>query len=283
MSVPSLAYRVREAASNVRGRFAVSPTVGIILGSGLGPLADELEDPVSIPYEDIPHFVSSTVPGHAGTLVAGTLEGASVVVMRGRIHYYEGYSLQQVTFPIRVMRRLGVETLILTNAAGGLHSEYRPGDLMVLRDHINLMGLAGLNPLVGADEPELGVRFLEMTDPYDPELRTRARQIAAQLGVRMHEGVYAVVAGPTFETRAEMTFLRVAGADAVGMSTAPEVIGARHERLRVLAISVITNTADPAQVEDEVSHEGVLAVAERVAPSLRAIIRGVIRDLHADA
>ncbi|MDP8925082.1 MAG: purine-nucleoside phosphorylase [Chloroflexota bacterium] len=275
-----MAYRVREAASTVRGRLGMAPRVGIILGSGLGPLADDVDDPVVVAYDEIPHFVPATVPGHAGQLVAGTLEGVPVAVMRGRVHYYEGYSLQQVTFPVRMLRRLGAEVLIITNAAGGLHSEYRPGDLMVLRDHINLMGLAGLNPLVGADEPELGVRFLEMTDPYDPDLRLRARRIGAQLGTRVYEGVYAAVAGPTFETRAEMSFLRIVGADAVGMSTAPEVTVARHERMRVLAISVITNTADPAQVEDEVSHEGVLAVAEHASPALRAIVRGVVRSLQ---
>ena len=258
----------------------MSPTVGIILGSGLGPLADDVENPSVVPYDEIPHFVRSTVPGHSGQLVAGTLEGVPIVVMRGRVHYYEGYSLQQVTFPVRTLRRLGAEILIITNAAGGLHPEYRPGDLMVLRDHINLMGLAGLNPLVGPDEPELGVRFLEMTDPYDADLRVRARQIGAQLGARVPEGVYAVVSGPSFETRAEMRFLRVAGADAVGMSTAPEVTVAIHERMRVLAISVITNSANPDQGEGEVSHEGVLAVAEQVAPTLRAIVRGVLRDLR---
>jgi purine-nucleoside phosphorylase len=278
MSEPSLAYRVREAATAIRGRLGVSPTVGIVLGSGLGPLADEVEDPVSIGYDEVPHFVPSTVPGHAGQLVAGTLEGVPVAVMRGRLHLYEGYSPRQVTFPVRVLRRLGAEVLIATNAAGGLHPDYRPGDLMVLRDHINLPGLTGLNPLIGPDEPELGVRFLEMADPYDADLRTRARQIGAQIGARVHEGVYAVVVGPSYETRAEMHFLRVAGADAVGMSTVHETIVARHERMRVLAISAITNSADPAQAE-EVTHEAVLSVADRAAPALRAIVRGVLRDL----
>ena len=279
MSEPSLAYRVREAASSLRGRLQVHPRVGIILGSGLGPLADEVVEPVVVPYAEIPHFAVSTVPGHSGQLVSGSLEGVPVAVMRGRVHYYEGYSLQQVTFPVRTLRRLGAEVLIITNAAGGLNEAYRVGDLMVLRDHINLMGLAGLNPLVGPDEPELGVRFLELSDPYDAELRARALELGAELGVRMHEGVYAVVAGPSFETRAETRYLRLIGADAVGMSTAPEVIVARHERMRVLGISVITNTTSAGVDEPEVSHEGVLATAERAAPGLRAIIRGVLREM----
>jgi len=275
----SLAYRVREAASSVRSRLPVVPRVGIILGSGLGPLADEVVEPVSVPYAQIPHFPVSTVPGHAGQLVAGTLEGVPVAVMRGRAHFYEGYSLQQVTFPVRTLRRLGAEVLIVSNAAGGLNPNYAAGDVMVLRDHINLMGLAGQSPLVGPDEPELGVRFLDMTEPYDPALRARALEIGAQVGLRIHEGVYAVVAGPSFETRAELRYLRLIGADAVGMSTAPEVIVARHERMRVLGLSVITNTADPDAVEPDVSHEGVLAVADQVAPGLQALIRGVLRSL----
>ena len=280
MSAPSLAYQVREAASSVRGRLGVLPEVGMILGSGLGLLADEVDESVVVPYLEIPHFVTSTVPGHSGQLVAGRIEGVPVAVLRGRLHYYEGYSLQQVTFPVRVLRRLGAEVLIITNAAGGLNEEYRTGDLMALRDHINLPGLAGLNPLVGPDEPELGVRFLDLTDPYDAALRERAIELGAELGARIHQGVYAAVAGPSFETRGEVRFLRLAGADAVGMSTAPEVIVARHERMRVLGLSVITNNAAPGVADDEVSHEGVLAVAERAAPALRGIIRGVIRELR---
>ncbi len=279
MSVPSLAYRVREAASALRGRLRVLPRVGIILGSGLGPLADEVEDPVIIPYPEIPHFAVSTVPGHSGHLVSGTLDGVPVAVLRGRVHYYEGYSLQQVTFPVRTLRRLGAELLVITNAAGGLNPTFRTGDLMVLSDHINLMGLAGQNPLVGPDEPELGVRFLDIADAYDPELRARALELGAEEEMRVHEGVYAVVAGPSFETRAEVRFLRQIGADAVGMSTAPEVIVARHERMRVLGISVITNVALPTDEEPEVSHEGVLAVAARASPGLQAIVRGILKSL----
>ena len=275
----SLAYRVREAASILRGRLPAPPRVGIILGSGLGPLAEEVADATVVPYGEIPHFARSTVAGHAGHLVAGTLEGVPVAVMRGRFHYYEGYTLQQVTFPVRTLRRLGAEVLIVSNAAGGLNPGYGVGDVMVLRDHINLMGLAGLNPLVGPDEPELGVRFLDMTAPYDVALRARALELGARAGLRVHEGVYAVVAGPSFETRAEIGFLRLAGADAVGMSTAPEVIVARHERMRVLGLSVITNVANPGAVDPDVSHEGVLTVAEQAAPGLTLLIRGVLRSI----
>jgi purine-nucleoside phosphorylase len=282
MTDSSLAYLVREAASSLRGRLAVLPKVGIVLGSGLGPLADEVADPVVVPYAETPHFPISTAPGHSGQLVSGTLEGVPVAMMRGRAHYYEGYTLQQVTFPIRTLRRLGAEVLIVTNAAGGLNEAYRTGDLMVLRDHINLMALAGLNPLVGPDEPELGVRFLDVTDAYDPELRVRSLELGTELGLRVHEGVYAVVAGPSFETPAEIRYLRLIGADAVGMSTAPEVIVARQERMRVLAISVITNVPTDAAAGPEVSHEGVLTVAERAAPGLRGIIRGVIRGLSGE-
>lgn len=295
MAESSLAYRVREAASGLQGRLRVRPRVGIILGSGLGPLAEAVDDPIVVPYGEIPHFAVSTVRGHSGQVVSGTLEGVPVAVLRGRLHYYEGYSLQQVTFPIRTLRRLGAETLIVTNAAGGLNPSYVSGDLMVVRDHINLMGLTGLNPLIGSDEPELGVRFLQMDDAYDADLRDSAVRIGGKLGLRIQEGVYAVVAGPSFETRAEVRFLGLIGADAVGMSTVPEVIVARHERMRVLGVSVITNTADggggtptrpatdadPATNQDETLHEDVLAVTERAGPGLQALIRGVLQTLAA--
>lgn len=279
MTVSSLAYRVREAASSLRGRLPATPRVGIILGSGLGPLADEVRDQTVVPYAEIPHFAVSTVAGHAGQFVAGTLEGVPVAVLRGRVHVYEGYTLQQVTFPVRTLHRLGAEVLIITNAAGGLAPEHRPGDLMVIRDHINLLGLAGHNPLIGADEPELGVRFLDMTQPYDPELRARALAVGGELGVRMHEGVYVVVAGPNFETNAELRYLRGIGADAVGMSTVHEVIVARHERMRVLGISVVTNIANPDVTITDVSHTDVLSVAERAGAGLAGVIRGVLRSL----
>jgi purine-nucleoside phosphorylase len=279
MTTSSLAYRVREAASALRGRLPAVPRVGIILGSGLGPLADEVENPTVVPYAEIPHFAVSTVSGHAGQFVAGTLEGVPVAILRGRVHFYEGYSLGQITFPVRTLHRLGVDVLILTNAAGGLNMAYHAGDLMVLRDHINLPGLAGQNPLMGADEPELCVRFLDMTDAYDETLRAQALALGASLKVPIHEGTYVAVAGPSFETRAEIRYLRGIGADAVGMSTVHEVIVARQEMMRVLAISVITNEANPDAAVADVSHTSVLNVAERAGPGLAAVIRGVLRSL----
>lgn len=281
MTTSSLAYRVREAASSLRGRLPVAPRVGIILGSGLGPLADEVEDATVIPYAEIPHFAVSTVSGHAGQFVAGTLEGVPVAVLRGRVHFYEGYSLGQLTFPVRTLHRLGADVLILTNAAGGLNPAYRAGDLMVLQDHINLPGLAGQNPLVGADEPELGVRFVDMTDAYDAPLRAEAVALGASQHVPMHEGTYVAVAGPSFETRAEIRYLRGIGADAVGMSTVHEVIVARQELMRVLAISVITNEANADAQVANVSHTEVLNVAEQAGAGLAAVIRGVLRALAA--
>jgi len=281
MTTSSLAYRVREAASSLRGRLPIVPRVGIILGSGLGPLADEVESPTVVPYAEIPHFAVSTVSGHAGQVVAGTLEGVGVVVMRGRVHLYEGYSLQQITFPVRALHRLGAEILIITNAAGGLNPTFRPGDLMVLRDHINLPGLAGQSPLIGADEPELGVRFLDMSEPYDSNLRAQTLALGSELKVPIHEGVYAMVAGPSYETRAEIRMLRTIGADAVGMSTVPEVIVARHERMTVLGISAITNSADPDAAVADVSHEDVLSVAARAGAGLAAIVRGILTSLAA--
>lgn len=283
MTTSSLAYRVREAASSLRGRLPQLPRVGIILGSGLGPLADEVQHATVVPYAEIPHFAVSTVAGHAGQLVSGTLEGVPVAVLRGRVHYYEGYSLQQVTFPVRTLRRLGAQTLIITNAAGGLSPDYRVGDLMVIRDHINLLGLAGHNPLIGADEPELGIRFVDMSAPYDAGLRGHAVRLGTDLGLRVHEGVYVVVAGPNYETGAELRYLRGIGADAVGMSTVHEVIVARHERMRVLGISVITNSAAPSPVVADVNHEDVLSVAEIAGGGLAGIVRGILRTLDEPA
>src|SRR5438270_6040826 len=201
-AVSSIAERAAEAAEAVRARGAIKPNVGLILGSGLGDLADEIDSPVAVPFSDIPNFPVSTVKGHAGTLVVGMLQGTPVAAMRGRVHFYEGYSLRDITFPVRVMRRLGAEVLIVTNAAGGLNESFRTGDLMLLTDHLNLMGMAGQSPLVGSDEPELGVRFLDMLNAYDPELRRLAHEVAQRSGFRAQEGVYARVGGPAFETMA---------------------------------------------------------------------------------
>jgi purine-nucleoside phosphorylase len=278
-AVSLTAVQVEEAASTVRARGVIDPRVGLILGSGLGDLADEIEKPVAVPYAEIPRFPLSTVPGHAGTLVLGTLQGMPVAAMRGRVHFYEGYSLREITFPVRVMRRLGAEVLIVTNAAGGLNEAFATGDLMLLSDHLNLMGMAGQSPLIGPDEPGLGVRFLDMLNAYDPELRAAAHRTAGRHGFVLREGVYAMVGGPAYETMAEIRFLQRGGADAVGMSTIPEVIVARHEGMRVLGISAITDMAVGDAAVHEISHADVLATAERIKPHLAAIVRGVLARL----
>lgn len=276
---PSTATRVAEAADAIRRRGAPAPRVALILGSGLGDLADEITNAVTVAYQDIPHFPVSTVHGHAGQLVCGTLQGTSVAAMRGRVHFYEGYSLREVTFPVRVMRSLGAEILIVTNAAGGLNETYETGDLMVLEDHINLMGMAGQSPLIGPDEPELGVRFLDMLSAYDVELRATAHKAARQNEFTLREGVYAMVGGPAFETMAEIRFLQRGGVDAVGMSTIPEVIVARHAGMRVLGLSAITDMAVGPAAAHEISHLDVLAAAERIKPRLAAVVRGVLASL----
>ena len=263
----------------IQSRGAIRPNVALILGSGLGDLADEIESPVTVPYAEIPDFPVSTVPGHAGTLVIGTLQGTPVVAMRGRVHFYEGYSLREITFPVRVMRRLGAEVLIVTNAAGGLNESFETGDLMLLTDHLNLMGMAGQSPLIGPDEPAPGVRFLDMLNAYDRPLRTAAHRSAEKHGFVLREGVYAMVGGPAYETLAEIRFLQRGGADAVGMSTIPEVLVARHEGMRVLGISAITDMAVGDAASHEISHAEVLATAERIKPHLATVVRGVLAHL----
>jgi purine-nucleoside phosphorylase len=280
-AAPSLAERVVEATEIVRGHATLTPRVALILGSGLGDLADEITGQTNVAFGDIPHFPVSTIKGHAGQLVIGTLQNVPVVAMRGRVHYYEGYSLRDVSFPVRVMRRLGAETLIVTNAAGGLNEAFQTGDLMALTDHLNLLGMAGQSPLIGPDEPGLGVRFLDMLNAYDPVLREMACRVAEQQGFSLQHGVYAMVGGPTYETMAEIRFLQRAGADAVGMSTIPEVIVARHERMRVLGVSAITDMAVGAGATTEISHAAVLAAAERIKPRLAAVVRGVLSELSA--
>ena len=269
------------AADMVRSRGAVEPRIALILGSGLGDLADEIEAPVVVPYGEIPYFPISTVTGHAGQLVIGALQGVPVVAMRGRVHYYEGYSLQDITLPVRVMRRLGASVLIVTNAAGGLNESFATGDLMVLTDHLNLMGMAGHSPLVGPDDPKLGLRFLDMLSAYDAALRELAKACALAHGFALREGVYAMVGGPAYETMAEIRFLQRSGADAVGMSTIPEVIVARHEQMRVLGISAITDMAIGQAAVHEISHAEVLSVAEHIKPRLAAVVRGVLASLAA--
>lgn len=274
-----MARQADEAATAVQARGGVQPRAALILGSGLGDLADAIQDPVVVPYRAIPHFPVSTVEGHAGELVIGTLEGVPVAAMRGRVHFYEGYSLGEVTFPVRVLKRLGADTLVVTNAAGGLNESFRTGDLMALSDHLNLMGMAGFSPLRGPHDPALGVRFLDVLRAYDADLRALAQRVARQEGFTLREGVYVMVGGPTFETMAEIRFLQRIGADAVGMSTIPEVIVARHESMRVLGISAITDMAVGHDAVGEITHQEVLAAAERIKPRFTALIRGVLAGL----
>jgi purine-nucleoside phosphorylase len=269
-----------EAADFIRARTTHRPRLGLILGSGLNPLADEVVGADRIPYGDIPHFPRPGVEGHKGQLVVGQLAGQEVLIMQGRAHAYEGYTLQQVTLPVRVMNELGIGTLILTNAAGGLNPTFHAGDLMLINDHIGLMAIVGGNPLWGPNDPTLGPRFPAMNKAYDPELRALTRRVAAELGVGLREGVYIGLGGPTFETPAEVRFGRMIGGDACGMSTVPEVIVARHMGMRVLGISGISNVAisDPDALE-EPNHEEVMAAGQVMVPKLMALLRGVLAAL----
>jgi purine-nucleoside phosphorylase len=269
-----------EAAAFIRGRTRHRPAVGLVLGSGLGPLAEQIEQADVIPYDEIPHFPVSTVAGHAGRLVIGALAGATVCAMQGRFHFYEGYSLAQVTLPIRVMQRLGVQTLILTNAAGGVNRQFAVGDLTLIEDHLNLVGFGGHNPLIGSNLDEFGPRFPPMNKAYTHRLRQLAQSVAAEQGLPVRRGVYAFVAGPNFETPAEIRYLRTIGADAVGMSTVPETIVAHHAGLEVLAISTITNICiDELDATNEPSHEEVQAAGTIIVPRLRQLVLGVLARL----
>ncbi|MBC7264501.1 MAG: purine-nucleoside phosphorylase [Chloroflexi bacterium] len=266
----------QEATDFLRARITYHPTVGIILGSGLAGLAEEVQDPDIIPYHQIPHFPVATVEGHPGDLVIGKLEEKEVLVMRGRAHFYEGYSMQQTTFPIRVMHFLGVKTLIVTNAAGGLNYRFNAGDLMLITDHINLIGMAGLNPLRGPNDPQLGPRFPDMSQAYDPELQRLAVEVAKSKGIVLHQGIYIMLGGPSFETPADIRFLRLIGADAVGMSTVNEVTVARHMGMCVLGISGISNVINGG---GKLTHEEVLEAGKQLAIRLSALIRGVLQRL----
>ncbi|WP_216664892.1 purine-nucleoside phosphorylase [Bacillus sp. WMMC1349] len=266
---------IRNAADYVKSKIKHKPVVGLILGSGLGVLADEIKDAVQIKYEDIPEFPVSTVEGHAGQLVIGTLENVQVVAMQGRFHYYEGYSLDKVTFPVRVMKELGVTTLIVTNAAGGVNESYQPGDLMIISDHINHMGT---NPLIGPNDSTLGVRFPDMSVAYDKELRELAQTTAEELNIDIQVGVYTAVSGPTYETPAEVRFLRTIGSDAVGMSTVPEVIVARHAGVRVLGISCISNAA-AGILDQPLSHDEVMEVTEKVKSDFLQLVTMIVAKI----
>ncbi|HLI87190.1 MAG TPA: purine-nucleoside phosphorylase [Ktedonobacteraceae bacterium] len=269
-----------EAVAAIRASSTHKPEVAIILGSGLGGLADELAGGVAIPYTEIPHFAHSTVVGHAGRLLIGSLEGVCTVVMQGRFHLYEGYTPQILTLPVRVMSLLGARTLIVSNAAGGVNPAYHPGDLMLIRDHIFLPGMAGVNPLAGANDERFGERFPPLAGAYDAGLRALARSAAARWPeIRLHEGVYTMVGGPNYETHAELRFLRAIGTDAVGMSTVPEVVVARHMGMRVLGVSLITNRATGEETL-EVNHKDVLNIASAAGPGFSALIRGVLRAIQ---
>jgi purine-nucleoside phosphorylase len=266
------------AAAAIREASGIEPRVGLILGSGLSPLAERVEDRVAFPYQELPHFPASTVAGHVGRFVVGYLEGQPVAVMQGRAHYYEGYSMAEITFPVRVMQVLGIEMLIVTNAAGALDPQFRAGDVMLIKDHINLIGMAGLNPLRGPNLDQFGPRFPDMSSAYDAELAVLVKDVAREQGVPLQEGVYICLAGPSYETMADLRFLRTIGADAVGMSTVPEVTVARQGGTRVLGLSGLTNVL-PAEGEPVVAtnHEEVLEAGKKLMPRLEAIIRGVLR------
>ncbi|MBN8592454.1 MAG: purine-nucleoside phosphorylase [Anaerolineae bacterium] len=271
---------IEQAVALIRSRTALQPQIGLVLGSGLGGLADTLDNRVVIPYADIPGWPRSTVHGHHGNLVIGHLEGQVVACQQGRAHFYEGYSQQEVTYPIRVMHALGIQTVILTNAAGGLNTRYRVGDLMLLKDHINFVGMVGNNPLMGPNDDRVGPRFLGMVQTYDRDLRLKARSVAAEAGITLHEGVYVCLSGPNFETPAEIRMLRTIGGDAVGMSTVHEVLVARHAGMRVMAISGITNEGiDDPDTTLETNHEEVLEAGKVLVPRLTAVLRGMLRAL----
>lgn len=270
-----LADRVAEAVAAVRRSSAMAPDVGVILGTGLGGLAGEIALEAQIGYEQIPGFPLSTVETHAGRLLLGRLGGKAVVAMQGRFHRYEGYAMEQITFPVRVLRALGAETLVVSNACGGLHPLWSAGDLVLLADHINLLGD---NPLIGPNDDALGPRFPDMSAPYDPGLRALARQAAQALRLPLREGVYVAVTGPNLETAAEYRFLRAAGADVVGMSTVPEVIVAVHAGMRVLGLSIITDECKPDALEPA-DIQKIIATAQRAEPSLTRLVTELLRQL----
>jgi purine-nucleoside phosphorylase len=269
----SLLSRLSEAVRFIEGRTSLRPEIGLVLGSGLGAFAKTLDQATSIPYGEIPHFPVSTAIGHEGALVIGLSGGVPVAVMAGRVHYYEGYSPAEVVFPVRVLGRLGVKIAVMTNAAGTVNASFRPGELMVIEDHINYMGM---NPLVGPNHDELGLRFFDLSEAYDPELRQIAEAACVAAGVQVRKGVYIAFTGPSYETPAEIRMARTLGADAVGMSTVPEVIAARHMGIRVLGLSCITNMA-AGVIKQKLDHLEVLEVAERVKAGLLDVLSRIVQ------
>jgi len=275
MTAPALYDQIQEAVAAIREKWAATPTVGIILGTGLGKLTEDIRAEAVFPYETIPHMPRSTAPSHKGQLVCGTLDGKPVVAMEGRFHFYEGYTLQQVTFPVRVMKALGCEVLIVSNACGGMNPQYGKGDLMLIEDHINLLGD---NPLIGPNDDRLGERFPDMCFPYDRELLKLGRRVALEEKIVCHQGVFVAVSGPNLETRAEYRFLRTIGADVVGMSTVPEVIVGVHAKMRILGVSVITDVCLPDALEP-VSIPDIIATANEAEKKLRVLVRRVVAAL----
>ena len=272
MTANPLFDQIQEAAAAIRAKWSAKPTVGIILGTGLGKLTEDIQAEAVFPYETVPHMPRSTAPSHKGQLVCGTLAGKSVIAMEGRFHFYEGYSLQQVTFPVRVMKALGCEVLIVSNACGGMNPQYGKGDLMLIEDHINLLGD---NPLIGPNDDRLGDRFPDMCHPYDRELLKLGRKIALEEQIVCHQGVFVAVSGPNLETRAEYRFLRNIGADVVGMSTVPEVIVGVHGKMRILGISVITDICLPDALEPA-SLPDIIATANEAEKRMRVLVKRVV-------
>jgi purine-nucleoside phosphorylase len=271
----TLQKKIDEAYGFIRTQTAAEPSVGIILGTGLGGLVKEIQIDTVIDYADIPNFPVSTVESHKGKLIFGTIGGKSIVAMQGRFHFYEGYSMQQVTFPVRVMKFLGVKTLLISNAAGGMNPLFTKGDIMIITDHINLLGD---NPLIGPNEDHLGPRFPDMSEPYSKELIALAEEVALKMQIRLQKGIFVALTGPTLETRAEYRFLRMIGADVVGMSTVPEVIVAVHQSMRVLGFSIMTDECFPDALKP-VSLQEVIAVANNAEPKLTAIMKEVVQRL----
>jgi purine-nucleoside phosphorylase len=275
--------QINEAASFIQSRLGgVTPSIGLVLGSGLGDMANQVEQPIAIDYSEVPHFPVSTVEGHEGRFVIGTLEGKQVIVMQGRFHYYEGYDMKKVVFPVYVMKAIGVQTVVMTNAAGGMNRSFQAGDLMLISDHINM---TGDNPLIGPNHGELGVRFPDMSEAYNRDYRSLARELASSVvgedgvALQLQEGVYAGITGPTYCTPAELTMLARIGGDAIGMSTVGEVIAARHAGLKVLGISCITDMAIGEELEP-LTHEQVVAVANRTKPKFIALVKAFVREVQ---
>ncbi|MDB5103792.1 MAG: purine nucleoside phosphorylase inosine and guanosine-specific [Fibrobacteres bacterium] len=273
--MPALPETIEAARAHIAGRCRLKPEIGIILGTGLGPVAAHLEPDADIPYGEIPHFASPTVDGHEGRWISGRVSGRPAAVMQGRFHFYEGHSMQDIAFPIRVMKALGVQSLFITNIAGGVNAGYRPGDLMVITDHINLLGT---NPLIGANTEAVGPRFPDMSRPYDRALTARLMELGAAKGIALKKGVYACMSGPCLETAAEYRMLRIIGADAVGMSTVPEVIAAVHAGLRTVALSLITDACDPDDLQ-AIDIPAIMRVAGEAEPKIAQLVRGLAPEM----